>query len=86
MMTDFGEVAVCCVKQAELVVFNGGLDTLELTSAAFQTANGPFELYDSVNGGCSIFSFPFQSTGQMSSRDFWTTSRLTLKAHSIWIH
>ena len=57
MMTDFGEVAICCVKQVELVVFNGGLDTLELTSAAFQTANGPFELYDSVNGGAQFSHF-----------------------------
>ena len=39
MTTDFGEVAVGCVKQAELVVSNGGLDALELTSANFLTAN-----------------------------------------------
>lgn len=57
MMTDFGEVAIGCVKQAELVVFNGGLDALELTSADFQTANGPFELYDPVNGGAQFSPF-----------------------------
>ena len=55
----FGEVAIGCVKQAELVVFNGGLDTLELTSADFQTAHGPFGHYDLVKGGLNfLISIP----------------------------
>ena len=52
------------MKRAELVVSNGGLDTLELTSADFQTANGPFGLYDPANGGMLIFpiSIPIDGT------------------------